>query len=65
MRLSFILPILFLLLLAVNPGFAQTPVQVNIDLTKPTKPVSPYIYGKNNVLPSTFLNSGTNEEHGQ
>jgi hypothetical protein len=49
-------------LLVGNICFAQTPVRVDIDLTKPTKPVSPYIYGKNNVLPSTFLNSGTTDE---
>lgn len=41
---------------------AQTPVRIDIDVTKGTKPVSPYIYGKNNVLPSTFLNSGTTAE---
>ena len=62
MRFSSVLSFLFLLLIAGNPGFAQTPVRVDIDLTKPTKPVSPYIYGKNNVLPNSFLTSGTSEE---
>lgn len=52
----------FLLLLFISQALlAQTPVQVTIDLTKPTKPVSPYIYGKNNVLPSTYLSSGNAE----
>ncbi|MBW8331617.1 MAG: T9SS type A sorting domain-containing protein [Prolixibacteraceae bacterium] len=40
-------------------AFSQIPVQIDIDVSKGKKPVSPYIYGKNNVLPSTFLNSGT------
>ena len=62
MRISPVLPILFMLLIASSPGFAQTPVRIDIDLTKPTKPVSPYIYGKNNVLPNTFLTSVTSEE---
>ena len=62
MRIIPILTILFILLIVGNPGFAQTPIRVDIDLTKPTKPVSPYIYGKNNVLPNTFLTSGTSEE---
>jgi hypothetical protein len=52
----------FILLFFVSLALlAQTPVQVTIDLTKPTKPVSPYIYGKNNVLPSTYLSSGNAE----
>ena len=62
MRIIPILTILFILLIVGNPGFAQTPIRVDIDLTKPTKVVSPYIYGKNNVLPNTFLTSGTSEE---
>ncbi len=49
-------------LISVSYCFAQTPVRVDIDLTKPTLPVSPLIYGKNGVLPSTFLNSGTNAD---
>ena len=43
-------------------AFSQTPVQIDIDASKGKKPVSPYIYGQNNVLPSTFLNSGTTAE---
>ncbi len=42
--------------------FAQVPIQINIDNSKPKTTVSPFIYGKNNVLPSTFLNSGTTAE---
>lgn len=48
-----------LLVMTGNFVLAQTPVRIDIDLTKGKKPVSPFIYGKNNVLPSTFLNSGT------
>ncbi|HAQ18181.1 MAG TPA: glycoside hydrolase family 44 [Prolixibacteraceae bacterium] len=40
-------------------GFAQTPIRIDIDLTKGKKPVSPYLYGKNNVLPKNLLGSGT------
>lgn len=54
--------LLFLGLALISHGHAQTPIRVDIDLTKPKLPVSPFIYGKNNVLPSTFLNSGTTEE---
>jgi len=54
--------ILSLLLIAGNISFSQTPVRIDIDLTKGQKPVSPFIYGKNNVLPSTFLSSGTTTE---
>ena len=43
-------------------AFSQTPVRIDIDVSKGNKAVSPYIYGKNNVLPSTFLNSGTTAE---
>lgn len=55
--------LLFLLTFLIYPGIVsgQTPVRIDIDLTKGIKPVSPYIYGKNNVLPSTFLSSGNAE----
>lgn len=53
---------ILLLFLLGNFGFSQTPVRIDIDATKDKKPVSPFIYGKNNVLPSTFLNSGTTDE---
>lgn len=43
-------------------AFSQTPVRIDIDVSKGEKTVSPYIYGKNNVLPSTFLNTGTTAE---
>ena len=62
MKLPFSLKILCLLLITGYPGYSQTPVSISIDLTKGTKPVSPWIYGKNNVLPSTFLSSGTTTE---
>ncbi len=42
-------------------GFAQTTIQIDVDLTKGKVPVSPYIYGKNNVLPNTYLSSGNEE----
>ena len=51
-----------LLVIAGNIGFSQTPVRIDIDITKGQKTVSPFIYGKNNLLPSTFLNSGTTTE---
>ena len=53
--------VLFFGLLSLNPGFAQTAIRVDIDLTKGKIPVSPYIYGKNNVLPNTYLSSGNDE----
>jgi len=58
-RLNFhtVLIILPFVIFNITISFAQTPVRIDIDLTKPVKPVSPLIYGKNNVLPSTFLNS--------
>lgn len=59
MKLSTILLLLFI---CGNLAFSQTPVRIDIDVTKDKKPVSPFIYGKNNVLPSTFLNSGTTAE---
>jgi hypothetical protein len=52
----------FILLYTCSTGFSQTTVRIDIDITKGKKPVSPFIYGKNNVLPSTFLNSGTTAE---
>jgi len=48
-------------LLSLNQGFAQTAIRADIDLTKGKIPVSPYIYGKNNVLPNTYLSSGNEE----
>ncbi|MFY9153390.1 MAG: glycoside hydrolase family 44 protein [Prolixibacteraceae bacterium] len=62
MKSFFHINLMVLLLLSGPICFSQTPVSINIDLTKTQKPVSPFIYGKNNVLPSTFLNSGTTTE---
>jgi hypothetical protein len=61
MRFTIAIKSVALLLIAGNFAFAQTPVRIDIDLTKGKKPVSPFIYGKNNVLPSTYL-SGTNAD---
>lgn len=54
--------ILVFLVMTGNIAFSQTPVRIDIDVSKGKKPVSPFIYGKNNVLPSTFLSSGTTSE---
>jgi len=54
--------VLLIVIITCNSSFSQSPVRVDIDLTKPVKPVSPLIYGKNNVLPSTFLNASANAE---
>jgi hypothetical protein len=59
-RLSFSIVLLFGLF-SLNQGFAQTAIRVDIDLGKGKIPVSPYIYGKNNVLPNTYLSSGNDE----
>lgn len=48
--------------LSLNQGFAQSTIRVDVDLTKGKIPVSPYIYGKNNVLPNTYLSPGGNDE---
>ena len=37
-------------MISLNISFAQTAVRIDIDLTKRTKPVSPLIYGKNDVV---------------
>ncbi len=59
MKISVFALVLSFLLIGENVAFSQTPVRIDIDVSKGKKPVSPFIYGKNNVLPSTFLNSGT------
>jgi hypothetical protein len=51
----------FLILFAFKIGNAQ-PVQITVNASAEKRPVSPYIFGKNNVLPSTYLNNGTNAE---
>ena len=38
------------------------PVQITVNANSGKRLFSPYIFGKNNVLPSTFLNNGTNAE---
>jgi len=62
MKFTSTIKIVVLLLIAETLATAQNPVRIDIDLTKAKKTVSPYIYGKNNVLPSAFLSSGTNAE---
>ena len=62
MKISIFTSILSLLVITGNIAFTQTPVIINIDMTKGQRPVSPFIYGKNNVLPSTFLSPGTTAE---
>jgi hypothetical protein len=54
--------IFFILILSGFRSWSQTPVTITVDFTQKTKPVSPFIYGKNNVLPSTYLNSDPNTE---
>jgi len=61
MRFTSAIKMVALLVMAGNLTIAQTPVRIDIDVTKGKKPVSPFIYGKNNVLPSTYL-SGTNAD---
>ena len=51
----------FLLLLIFEISNAQT-VQITVNANSGKRQISPYIFGKNNVLPSTFLNNGTNIE---
>ena len=51
--------LLFLFAFEISIG---QPVQITVNANSGKRPVSPYIFGKNNVLPSTFLNNGTNAE---
>ncbi|HPE75164.1 MAG TPA: glycoside hydrolase family 44 protein [Draconibacterium sp.] len=53
--------ITLLLLIAFKISYSQ-PVQITVNANSGKKQFSPYIFGKNNVLPSTFLNNGTNDE---
>ncbi len=48
-------------LLIFNVLNAQT-VQITVNANSGKRQISPYIFGKNNVLPSTFLNNSTNAE---
>jgi hypothetical protein len=56
-----IFKITLLLVLVFEISNAQ-PVQITVNANAEKRPVSPYIFGKNNVLPSTYLNNGTNAE---
>jgi hypothetical protein len=56
-----IFKITLLLVLVFEISNAQ-PVQITVNASAEKRPVSPYIFGKNNVLPSTYLNNGTNTE---
>ncbi|GAB1451644.1 hypothetical protein MASR2M47_17000 [Draconibacterium sp.] len=53
--------ITFLLLLIFKFSNSQ-PIKITVNATSGKQQISPYIFGKNNVLPSTFLNNGTNDE---
>ncbi len=48
-------------MLAFNVSKGQ-PVQITVNANSGKQLYSPYIFGKNNVLPSTFLNNGTNAD---
>ena len=50
-----------ILLLAFKTGSSQ-PVQITVHADSGKQTVSPFIFGKNNVLPSTFLNDGSDAE---
>ncbi len=61
--LKIILNLLIITLLIMNSFNGKTQaVKITIDADATRKSISPYIFGKNNVLPSTFLNSGTTAE---
>ena len=55
------LKLTLIFLLAFKVGHGQ-PVQIIVHADSGKRMISPYIFGKNNVLPSTFLNSGSNDE---
>lgn len=50
-----------ILLLFFKIGSSQT-VQITVNADSGKQLISPYIYGKNNVLPGTYLNDGSNDE---
>ena len=54
--------ILLILLISVNTCFSQTPVRVDIDIAKGKKTISPFIYGKNNVLSNSIGNPVSSED---
>lgn len=53
---------LTLILLITTCLINAQPVQITINANSGKKQFSPYIFGKNNVLPSTYLNNGSNAE---
>ncbi|MFH0758440.1 MAG: glycoside hydrolase family 44 protein [Bacteroidota bacterium] len=55
------LRITLFLFLAFKAGSSQ-PVQITVHADSGKRMVSPWIFGKNNVLPSTFLNDGSDTE---
>jgi hypothetical protein len=55
------LKLTLILLLAFKVGSSQ-PVQIVVNADSGKQMVSPFIYGKNNVLPSTYLNKGSDAE---
>jgi hypothetical protein len=48
MKFTSAIKIVALLLISGNLSITQTPIRIDIDLTRGKKPVSPFIYGKNN-----------------
>ena len=60
-KISKFFKIALLLILTFKFSSSQ-PVQITVNANSGKRLVSPFIYGKNNVLPSTFLNNGTNAE---
>jgi hypothetical protein len=55
------LKLTLILLLAFKTGSSQ-PVQITVYADSGKRMVSPSIFGKNNVLPSTYLNNGSDAE---
>ena len=53
--------LILILLLAFKTGSSQL-VQITVHADSGKRMVSPFIFGKNNVLPSTFLNDGSDTE---
>lgn len=53
---------LFIFLYLLMTSLAGQTVNISIDAVSAGKTVSPYIFGKNNVLPSTYLSDGSNDE---
>lgn len=53
--------VFFIFLLVPIVGKSQV-VKIAVDANSGKKSISPYLFGKNNVLPSTYLNDGSNDE---